>query len=537
VNTGGLLAPTLIVVVGIVVLCGYLVAERTRVAPPVPLLIGGVLIGLVPYIGGVKLDPNVVLLLFLPAILFWESVSTSLREIRRNLGRIILLSTVLVLLSAAAVAVVAHAFGIGWGTSWVLGAAVAPTDATAVAALVGRLSHRDLTVLRAESLVNDGTALVIYSLAVGITVGHEHLTFLHVSGLVLLAYGGGAAIGAVMAILGAMIRRRISNPMLETVTVLLVPFAAFTLADAIDASGVLAVVIAGAMMGRAAPHAGVAASREQSRAFWSFATFVLNGALFVLVGVQVQSDVRSLGGRGFAFGLLIGVSIAVVLLLIRQTFLWLTHVIPQAIRPKSGHGPGLYANTVVGTFAGFRGGVSMAAALAVPFVISSGADFPQRNTLVFVTAVVVTLSVVGQGLLLPLVVRRFGSAPDDGLDRERAHAHEAAVDAALEVVEQRASEFEAPSDLVESMRTELNQERLAATVPADTEDANVSDEDVRMLRREDAEVRLRRAMLEARTEALIALRDAGEIDDALAHEMLGTLDLDARRFDLRSGDE
>src|SRR4051794_25849605 len=163
-------------------------AVGLRIAPPVLLLACGVALGFVPALRAVQLPPEMVLLLFLPVLLYWESLTTSPREIRSNLRTITLNSTVLVLVTAAAVATCAHALGLGWGPAWVLGAAVAPTDATAVGVLARSLPRRTVTVLRAESLVNDGTALVIYGLAVGITVGEEDLGVGHVSWLLLLAY-------------------------------------------------------------------------------------------------------------------------------------------------------------------------------------------------------------------------------------------------------------------------------------------------------------------------------------------------------------
>src|SRR3954463_14477511 len=165
----------LVVVLGISIVASGVVATRLRLAPPVLLLGCGVLLGFVPALREVHLPPEAVLLLFLPALLWWESLTTSLREIRSNLRGVVLVSTLLVLVTAAAVAVTAHAFGLPWAPAWVLGAAVAPTDATAVGSLARILPQRSMTVLRAESLVNDGTALVIYGLAVGVAVGEEHL--------------------------------------------------------------------------------------------------------------------------------------------------------------------------------------------------------------------------------------------------------------------------------------------------------------------------------------------------------------------------
>ncbi|MET0695344.1 MAG: cation:proton antiporter, partial [Propionibacteriaceae bacterium] len=181
----------LIVTLGaVIVVCG-LASRRLGVANPVLLLVAGILLGFAPSLRAVHLPPELMLLVFLPALLYWESLTTSLREIRANLRGVVLTSTLLVVATAAAVAATAHALGLAWGPAWVLGAAVAPTDATAVAALARMLPRRNVTMLRAESLINDGTALVVYGVAVGVTVGEQTLSVGHVSWLLVLAYGGG----------------------------------------------------------------------------------------------------------------------------------------------------------------------------------------------------------------------------------------------------------------------------------------------------------------------------------------------------------
>ena len=245
-----------------------------------------------PRLRHVQLPPEVVLLLFLPALLYWESLTTSLREIRNNLRVVVLTSTVLVVATAAAVAAAAHALGLEWGPAWVLGAAVAPTDATAVGVLARDLPRRTVTVLRAESLVNDGTALVLYGLAVGVTVGEEHLTGWHVTWLLVLAYGGGVVAGGLVGLISWQVRRRMDDPMLEAIAMLVTPFAAFLLADVIHASGVLAVVSCGLFMSQVTPRITAAATRQIITPFWSLSTTVLSSALFVLVGLSAQAALR-----------------------------------------------------------------------------------------------------------------------------------------------------------------------------------------------------------------------------------------------------
>ncbi|WP_406437293.1 cation:proton antiporter [Streptomyces sp. NBC_01613] len=269
----------LVVMLGLAVLVCNAVGERLRIAPPVLLLGAGALLGFVPPLREVHLPPEAMLLIFLPVLLYWESLTTSLREIRNNLRGIVLVSTLLVVFTAWAVAAAMHALGMPWGPAWVLGAAVAPTDATAVGVLAKMLPRRNVTVLRAESLVNDGTALVVYGLAVGITVGEEHLSVPHVGGLFLLAYAGGAAAGALVAWLAIKVRRLFDDPLLGNVAALVTPFTAYLLAELIHASGVLAVVVCGLIISQVGPRMVAAETRRQGQASWSLATFVLKGAL------------------------------------------------------------------------------------------------------------------------------------------------------------------------------------------------------------------------------------------------------------------
>ena len=230
--------------------------------------------GFIPEVREIALPPETVLLLFLPVLLFWESMTTSLRSIRRDFRGIFLMSTALVVASAFAVAGVAYALGLPWDAALILGAAVAPTDATAVSALGRMLPRRNFMNLKAESLTNDGTALVIYGVAVGVAVGGEY-TPLDVTGLVLLSYVGGAAAGVAVAGIAYLVMRRIRNTLHLNIALLLVPFTAFLLAELIHASGVLAVVVAGLIVAYITPRISTAASRRQAAWTWPLGSFLL----------------------------------------------------------------------------------------------------------------------------------------------------------------------------------------------------------------------------------------------------------------------
>ena len=192
--------PEVILLVGVLQVAGGALAPRIHLPAPLVWLLAGVAVGFIPGVDHVELPPETVLLVFLPAILYWESLTTSLREIRANLRVITLLAVFLVIATAVVVAVVAHALGLSWPMVALLGTVVAPTDATAVAAVARRLPRRNLTTMRAESLINDGTALVLYAAAVGVAIGTVQPSWWRISGDVLLSYLGGIAVGLIVIV-------------------------------------------------------------------------------------------------------------------------------------------------------------------------------------------------------------------------------------------------------------------------------------------------------------------------------------------------
>lgn len=515
-------------ILGVAVLVCSILARRFRLAPPVLLLACGALLGFVPVLRRVHLPPQVVLLLFLPALLYWESLTTSLREIRSNLRVIVLMSTALVIATAAAVAAVAHTLGLGWGPAWVLGAAVAPTDATAVGVLARALPRRTVTVLRAESLVNDGTALVIYALAVAITVGEDHLSVLHAGWLFLLAYVGGAAAGLVTAWLAVEVRRRLDDPLQENVAMILTPFTAFLLAEVIHASGVLAVVVCGLIMSQAGPRVGRPAMRQQAQASWSLATYLLNGALFVLVGLELQSAVRGLTGADLIRGLTAVGAVSAVVIGVRFAWLYTTPYLIRALdrRPQQRlRRIGARARVVSGV-AGFRGAVSLAAALAVPHTVASGAPFPSRNVIVFVTAGVIVVT-LAQALLLPGVVRWARLPRDTSVEQERHLAETLATEEALAAIPQLAADLGTDSEVTHRLRREYEKHLRVLRAGEDGAD------DEPALRYDQHYTALRLAVLAHKRATVLRLRDERRIDDTVLRQVQTRLDIEEVRLSQR----
>ncbi|HUQ55765.1 Na+/H+ antiporter, partial [Lentzea sp.] len=426
----------LVVVLGVCILASTVASGRLRLAAPVLLVLCGAVLGFVPGLESVSLPPEAMLLIFLPALLYWESLNTSLREIRSNLRPIVLLSTLLVLATAGSVAAVAHALGLDWGPAWVLGAALAPTDATAVSAIARGMPRRTTTILRAESLINDGTALVIYAIAIAITTGEQQFSTGLVGVRLLLSYVGGALAGLAIAWLAVQVRKRLDSPLHESVVSILTPFSAFLLAEVAHGSGVIAVVVCGLTLSQVGPRIVPADTRQQSSAFWTIATFLLNGALFVLIGLQANGAIRALDGSETltAFG-----AIGLVALTVTGTRLLWSYTTPYIIRaldrrPQQRLRRVGARQRLVSSAAGFRGAVSLAAALAVPETVVGGGPFPFRDEIILITSGVVVLTLIVQAILLPTIIR-FSRLPEDtAVDEELKLAQSTASEEAYEAL-------------------------------------------------------------------------------------------------------
>jgi Na+/H+ antiporter len=519
----------LVVVLGVTVLVCSVVARRYRVAPPVLLLACGLLLGFVPALRGVHLSSEAVLFLFLPALLYWESLTTSLREIRSNLRGIVLMSTGLVVATAGVVAAVAHGFGLAWGPAWVLGAAVAPTDATAVGVLARALPRRYLTLLRAESLVNDGTALVIFSVALTVTVGESSLSALHVSGLFVLAYVGGAAVGLAVAWLAIRVRARLSDPLQENVATILTPFTAYLVAELISASGVLAVVVAGLIMSQAGPRIGRADTRQQTAAFWSLLTFLLNGTLFVLVGMETQAAVRGLTGTAMGRGVAAVVAVSVAVVAVRFAWLFTTAYLIRLIdrRPEQRLRRVSNRARVMSGVAGFRGAVSLAAAIAVPLVVASGQPFPDRDLIVFVTAGVIVVTLVVQGLLLPRVMRWARLPRDTAVEDERRLAQIQSTEDAIAAIPELAAQLGTDANAADRLRDEYQAHLQVLRADPD------ADADHLLLQQAKDYRALHLALIARKRATVLQLRDDRAIDDTVLRQLQTRLDTEELRLSRR----
>ncbi len=513
----------LVVILTAVLVLSWL-ARRLGAPGPVVLLLGGVPLAWVPWTADVTLPPEVVLLLFLPALLYWESLTTSPREIRANLRVVFLTSVVLVLVTAGAVAVVGHALGLSWPVAWVLGAVVAPTDATAVSAVAKGMPRRTLTTLRAESLINDGTALVVFAIAVSVATRAEQITWPSALGQFGLSYLGGALAGAAVAWLAAQGRKIVRERVLQNTISVLAPFAAFLLAEEVHASGVLAVVVCGLWLAQVGPRTVTARTRLQAGAFWQVTTFLLNGSLFVLVGMQLRGAMESLESYSYGEALFDAVLVALTVIGTRLLWAYTTPYLIRAVdrRPQQRLRRVGARQRLATAWSGFRGGVSLAAALAVPLVLVDGTPFPGRDLIVVVTFGVILVTLLVQAPTLPAVLR-FARLPEDGAEvAEEQLAHRRAAEAGLAALPSTAARLGIHPTAAEHVRADY-EERLH------TLDGEYSEPEDQVVEREDYQ-RLRHALLAEKRAAIVALRDAGKIDDIVLRRVQAGLDAEEVRL-------
>ncbi|MFY1670198.1 Na+/H+ antiporter [Plantactinospora sp. WMMB334] len=516
-------ALVLMVVLGATVLVGTTLGGRYRVAPPVLLIGAGALLALAPPLSHVVLKPDVVLLLFLPAILYRESLTISLREIRSNLLAISLLAVVLVAATMATVSLTAQALGLDPAVAWVLGAVLAPTDAAAVAGLAKRAPRRFLTVIRAESLINDGTALVLFAVALDLIVRHTVPGPAQLAERFAISLLGGVAAGLLVGGAVILIRRRLDDPLREGALSVLTPFSAFLLADEIGASGVLAVVVAGLMIAYASPRVIGARARVLALSFWNLTTFLVNGALFVLLGMQIPRAVRGVTSISLGRAVTVAVLVTVVVVVTRMAWLHVSTGFLRLVdrrRSQRELRVGWRIRTAAG-WAGFRGAVSLAAALAVPLTTSAGQPVHERDLIIFCTATVILLIMLIQGTTLPLVVRWAGLVGDEQRLDEVRTARLRATEVGLARLPESARELRAPDEIAERVRADY-QDHLDA-IRAEDDDRTAQQD-------REAERRLRLRILEHKRREIIRLRNSNEIDDIVLQELQAAMDIEEIRL-------
>lgn len=515
-----LLTAILALLVAIAIL--YDLARRIGIPYPTLLVLGGLGLAAVPGIPRIELEPELVLFVFLPPLLFQAAVDSPTRELRTNLVPLLRLSLGLVLFTMVIVAVVANAVipGMGLAAAFALGAIVAPTDALAATSVFRRTGAPRVvvTLIEGEALFNDATALVAYRTAV-LAVGGTFVLADTLGSFVVAAIGG-IALGYAVGWVAGRLLHWLDNPPVEVAISIVVPFAAYLPAERLGISGVLAAVTAGLVIGSRLGTILTPSSRILWLTSWKMIGFVLNGFAFVLIGLALPEVIGDVGGRSPAEVIGLGLLISAVVIVARFAWVFASSLLPGSPRRIAARTNSRLAwwLTAIVSWAGLRGAVSLAAALALPV------DFPERNLILLVTFIVILVTLVGQGLTLPFVMRR---AAWDGRELdgdELTVARSAAYAAGLAELARSRVAWGSHGELFDRLESGLRDRTRHLATDDEAETAE------RRQEREEHEA-IQLGIINAQRAAVIDLRDRGEINDQTLRSIVHELDLEELRME------
>ena len=507
----------LLIGIAVVVLVVTGVADRFEVPAPLVLIVVGAIGSYLPFTPEIELEPEVVLLGLLPPLLYAAALQTSLVDFAANRRPILLLSVGLVVFTTAGVAVLAHALvpSLGWPAAFALGAVVAPPDAVAATAIGRRigLPRRIVTILEGESLLNDATALV--ALRTAIAAGGVGITAAEVGQDFLVAAVGGAAVGFVLFVVVARVRRLITDPLMDTAVSLVLPFAAYVAAEELHASGVISVVVAGLLLGHKAPVLQTAESRISERMNWRTIAFVLENVVFLLIGLQAHRLLEDVGESELSGGRIAAVCLLSLVAVVVLRLVWVLASRALLVRPGREAPPWTYS-LVIG-WAGMRGVVTLAAAFVIP------AETPHREVLLLASFTVVAGTLLLQGLTLPWLARRLDVPPPDPM--EDALARATLLQQASKAGEHRLEELEYddPHGVVELIKQRVEQRNFAAWERLGT----TADQETPS----ELYARVRDAMIAAERQRVLEIRSTGQVPSDVVAEVLAMLDIEETMID------
>jgi Na+/H+ antiporter len=503
-------------------------ARVVRVPYPITLVLGGVVIGFLPGLPTVELDPDIVLLIFLPPLLYGAAFFTSVRELRQNAKAIAALAIPLVFVTMAAVAVVAHeVVGLAWAESFVLGAIVSPTDAVAPAEIMRRVGapRRLVAIVEGENLTNDWTALILYRVAVAAVVSGSFT--LWKAGLEFVASGiGGVLVGLAAAWLIRQIRSRIDDPPTEITISILSGYVGYLPAEELGLSGVIAAVTTGLYMAWYTPQLTTPVLRLQTQAIWEILTFLLNALLFLLVGLQLPGIIDEISGASAGDLVLWGGLVSAVVIGVRLAWVFTLPFVSRLLDRRESHRARRIPaeqRLVIG-WAGMRGSVSLAAALAIPLHTDAGGAFPERDLIIFLAFAVILVTLVGQGLTLGPLIKRLGIEDDGQETREDTLARRRAAEAALMRLDELGEPDWISPESVGRARQLFNYRERRFGALADGADENYEE-------RAEAWRRLMHELFGAQRDALLELRNTGEISDDIRRRVERDIDLEETRIE------
>ncbi|MGC4189719.1 MAG: Na+/H+ antiporter [Thermomicrobiales bacterium] len=531
-QTFELITALLAVVVGLVWL-----SDRYHVPYPMVLMAGGLVLAVLPWTPDLELEPEIVLMVFLPPILFQAAQLTSLRDFRTDFGPISRLAIGLVIVTTGAVAIVAHAVipGIGWAAAFTLGAIVSPPDAVAATAIFQRLGapRRIVSILEGESLINDASAIVLYTFAVAAVVtGRFSMTDALLEFVVVVVVGVlvGALVGRVM---GRVIMI-LGDPSLVTLMTLIIPAATYVLAEQLGGSGVLAVVTAGLVHGFTQSFTMTPNTRLRSNAIWDLMTVAVNGFVFLLIGFELGALRDTLSSQRIWELTWHALVVFLTVVAVRFVYVYAGRRVPD--RQNRGEWVVRFEarETFLIAWSGLRGVVSLATALALPLLTNTGTPFDHRDEIILIAAGVIILSMYGLGLPLPAIVRRLNFSEDTSVAVERRLAYRVTREAMFTRMKQRAMEQPEYQAVYGPMIAEM-QKRMAERKEEDAGWPSGDEADADIVSPLRPSFDFMQDGLDAARQALFDLRVQGRISDEVSREVEQSLDLQALQFSAHNG--
>jgi Na+/H+ antiporter len=506
-------------------------AKRYQTPYPIVLVIGGLIISFFPHIPRVALDPDIVFLVILPPLLFSSAYVTSWRDFRYNLFSIGMLAFGLVGFTVFGVAAAALWIlpGFDWRMGLVLGAIVSTTDAIAATSIAKRLSlpKRITDILEEESLVNDASGLLALEFATALIVSGMRPGLVEGAGRLAYLVFASIAIGLILGKLIHFFESKIDDAAIEITISLIAPYVAYLAAESVHTSGVLATVVCGLYLGHKSSLYLSTGARLTGAAVWDTLTFILNGFVFLLIGLQLPYILAGIRGFSLTRLLMLGALFSGVVILLRLIWIypgaWISNVVRRRLLHQPEPLPNPRALFVVG-WTGMRGVIALAAAISLPEFLSDGTAFPQREVMIFLTFCVIFVTLVLQGLTLPFVIRRLGLAGAAGENPEEEKARRAMVEAALAYLE-HAREGE-PQEFASVYDTliRFQQHRLKMIVGKASEDAGQTRDNYERFRDVSGHVMaLQRA-------TILHLRNENQINDEVLRKLEYELDLTEARF-------
>lgn len=519
--------PEIILLLLLLVAVFSLLAEKIQWSAPIVMTLAGLGLTIIPGLPVITLDPHLVFLFILPPLLYVAGSRTSWRDFRFHLRSITLLATGLVVATTMAIAWAAMQLipGLTWPVAILLGAIIAPPDAVAATALAEKLKlpKRIVTILEGESLMNDATSLVIYKIAIAVILSGS-FTWAQVVGDFALMAVGGIGIGLAMGYVMAKLRKPIDNPPIEITLSLLTPFAAYLAAEKIGLSGILSVVACGLYIGWHLPRITSSNSRTLGYAVWSVINFLLNNMVFLLIGLQLPGMLPVVSEYGWQELAIYSGGIIAIMVLVRMAWVfpgaYLPHLLSRRVHARETLPPPNWVAFV--GWAGMRGVVSLAAALALPLTMMDGTVFPYRDLIVFLTFVVIIFTLIAQGLTLAWVAKLLRIPREEHNHHEERLAREHSLTTALQHLAAHEKSGAHHPTVIEALSGNLKLRLAELGVE------NVSDDELSACVGNFQN--LHRKIIHAQRQAILDLRHQHRIGDEIMRQLIRELDFEELRL-------